>query len=277
MVYNGTTTAVVNGSASLLAAETAGTGSTGDGTPYSGDTVSMTGTPTGAYNNKNVASATTVTYGGLTLSGAQASDYSLTPLTQAATITPVTLTVEGSFTAGNRTYDGTTAATIISNSLSLIGILNTDSVTFNPVAAFLGASVGVGKTVNLTGRSSLSGSASSDYDLSLTGAPTATANITPATALPNTVVWTSQSVSQPNWNTTTDTGNVVLAPSGTGTFIPAIGGTIFAPPSQTTPDSNPDQTGTSDSVSNAAFNPSPEEMLFNLPSPNPYNSNAQLW
>ena len=46
-IYNATTVAVVSGTPTLQAAETAGTGTTGDGKPYSGDTVSITGTVTG--------------------------------------------------------------------------------------------------------------------------------------------------------------------------------------------------------------------------------------
>ena len=93
-VYSGTTAAVVSGSpGSLQSPETTGSGTTSDGKPYSSDTVGLTGTATGTYNSKNVASATTVTYGGLSLSGAQASDYSLTiQSSAAATITQATTT-----------------------------------------------------------------------------------------------------------------------------------------------------------------------------------------
>ena len=66
-VYNGTTTAEVSGGAALQTVEAAGTGSTADDKPYSVDSVNLTGTPTGTYNNKDVATATTVTFGGLAL------------------------------------------------------------------------------------------------------------------------------------------------------------------------------------------------------------------
>jgi len=83
-VYDGTTAATVSGTAALQPVEPAGTGSTSDGKPYSGDTVSITGTATGAYNSPNVPTASAVSFGGLSLSGAQAGDYSLT-LQSAAT------------------------------------------------------------------------------------------------------------------------------------------------------------------------------------------------
>ena len=53
--YNGTTTAMVSGTASLPSTEGAGSGSTSDGIPYSVDAVSLTGTATGTYNSKDVA------------------------------------------------------------------------------------------------------------------------------------------------------------------------------------------------------------------------------
>jgi len=86
-VYNGTTAAVVT-DAKTLASEAAGVGTTSDGKYYNGDTVSLTGTAVGTYNSKDVATASTVTYSGLSLSGGQAGNYSLTIQTPAsATIT----------------------------------------------------------------------------------------------------------------------------------------------------------------------------------------------
>ena len=83
-VYDGTTAAVVSGSpGSLTTAEATGHRHSRDGKPYTGDTVSITGTATGTYNSKDVATATTVTFGGLSLTGGQAADYSLTVQAQA--------------------------------------------------------------------------------------------------------------------------------------------------------------------------------------------------
>ena len=121
-VYDGTTTAVVTGSpGSLQTAETAGSGTTSDGTPYLGDTVSLTGTATGTYNSKDVASATTVTFGGVSLTGAQAANYALTIQTPAsATITPKALTALDSLVfPASKVYDGTTTATPTSGAAAL--------------------------------------------------------------------------------------------------------------------------------------------------------------
>jgi hypothetical protein len=106
-VYDGTTaTATPGGTAALLTAEAAAFGTGGDGKPYTGDTVAINGTASGSYNNRNVASATTVTFTGLSTANG---NYSITTPTQAATITPKPLTVSA-ITAGSTTYDGTTTA-----------------------------------------------------------------------------------------------------------------------------------------------------------------------
>lgn len=62
--YNGTTVASVSGTAALLAAIAAGSGTSSDGKPYTLDTVSITGTPVGTYNSKDVGSASSVSFSG---------------------------------------------------------------------------------------------------------------------------------------------------------------------------------------------------------------------
>ena len=111
-IYDATTAAVVSGSPALQSTEAPGAGTTADGKPYSGDVVSITGSAVGTYDNKDVASATTVTYSGLSLTGAQNTNYTLTiQSAAAATITKKNLTITG-VTANNKVYDGTTAATL---------------------------------------------------------------------------------------------------------------------------------------------------------------------
>ncbi len=113
-VYDGTTTASVSGSpGSLQSAEANGTGSTSDGKPYIGDTVSLTGTATGTYNSKDVTAASTVTFAGVSLTGAQEGDYTLTVQSPAAaTITAKTLTMSGLSVSASKVYDGTTTASV---------------------------------------------------------------------------------------------------------------------------------------------------------------------
>jgi hypothetical protein len=194
-VYDGTTTAVVSGSPGMLqAAEAAGAGSNSDGKPYTGDGVSLAGTATGTYNSKDVATAATVTFGGLSLNGVQAGDYSLTiQVASPATISPKGLSVTSGITANNKYFDNTTAATLSFNSVVLQGIVTGDIVTVNPVgytANFGGAGVGSGIAVTVAGLS-LSGAAAADY--SLTQPTGLTASITVPSlqilsALPNIVL-----------------------------------------------------------------------------------------
>jgi filamentous hemagglutinin family protein len=110
--YDATVTAAVVGTASLQASIAAGSGTSIDGKPYSGDTVSLTGSPTASFNSKQVAAATTVSFSGLSLAGGDAGNYSLTPHANAShSITPKSLTVSG-LTSANKVYDGNATASI---------------------------------------------------------------------------------------------------------------------------------------------------------------------
>ncbi len=131
-----------------------------------------------------------VAVAGITLadgaSGGLAANYAVAPsFTSTAAITPKALTVGGSFTINSRTYNGTTAAAINNNSLTLTGKVNGDTVNLSAVATFADAIVGNGKTISLAAASSLAGADAANYVLTLTGAPTATANITRATVTPS--------------------------------------------------------------------------------------------
>ncbi|MDO8811761.1 MAG: MBG domain-containing protein [Gallionella sp.] len=104
-IYDATTGTTLIGASVLQIAEAPGTGTTADGKAYTGDTISLTGTPVGTYNTKDVATASTVTFSGLALGGAQAGNYSLTAhATQAALITAKALGIAANAVA--KTYDG---------------------------------------------------------------------------------------------------------------------------------------------------------------------------
>jgi len=88
-----------------------------------------------------------------------------------------TLTITGNFSASNKTYDGTTTASISADNLSLNGIIGGDVVGLTGVSLdFSSKTVGAGKTVSITS-ASLNGADAADYELSLSGAPTTTADI----------------------------------------------------------------------------------------------------
>ena len=93
--YDGNTSATVTGNATLLSASAAGAGSSTDGKPYAGDLLTLSSSPVGAYNSKDVATATTVSFTGMSLSGSAAGNYTLSSYAPAAaTITPKDLTVK---------------------------------------------------------------------------------------------------------------------------------------------------------------------------------------
>jgi len=62
-----------------------------------GDSVTLSGTAVGAFTDKTVATAKTVTLNGLSLSGSDAANYTLSEPSLSANITPVGLAVSGPF------------------------------------------------------------------------------------------------------------------------------------------------------------------------------------
>lgn len=140
--------------------------------------VSLVTTGTVAFfESPGVGQGKSVGVGGLALEGADAAWYAISTQVVSATITPRVVTVGGTFTVQDKTYDGTVNAVLSGNSLTLATPVAGDDVTLNAVAVFNSAAVGTGKTVSLSGASALSGSAASNYTLSLAGAPTATGTI----------------------------------------------------------------------------------------------------
>ena len=181
-VYDGTTTAEVSGTAALQTAEAAGTGTSADGKPYSVDSVSLTGTPTGTYNSKDVATATTVTFGGLALTGTGNGDYTLTASTQAATITPrtVTASIVGDPT---KTYNGSTSATLSPSNFSLTGVISGESFTVTQTAGTYNSkdvSTATTVTASLSAGNFTPGSGTLASDYTLPTTASGAGNINPA-------------------------------------------------------------------------------------------------
>jgi gliding motility-associated-like protein len=194
-IYDGTlSSTVINSPGSLQTPEAAGTGTTIDGKPYDVDVITLSGTASGTYNTKDVATATSVTFSGLSLTGAQAGNYSLTIQTPAnATIIPKALTFSGLSVPLTKVYDGTTSAVVSPTGSS--GTLQTSiiagtgsatdgkpytvdlvSLTGTPTANYNARYVATANTVSFTGVS-LTGAQSSNY--TLTAHPTQAATITP--------------------------------------------------------------------------------------------------
>jgi filamentous hemagglutinin family protein len=105
----------------------------------------------GTLASKNAGSNVSATFSGISLSGLDAANYYLTSTTLvgSATVIPKPLTLIG-VTVGNKTFDGNTSSSITSNG-TLLGLVGVEALTlFGLTGTFDSASVGQGKTVNLT-------------------------------------------------------------------------------------------------------------------------------
>jgi len=157
-VYDGTTTATLSGTASLVGV-------------IGADIVNVSGPPTAVFPSKVVGTGLAITVTGYTLTGANAANYTLTqPTGLTADITAKTLTVS-SAAASNKVYDATNAATITG---TLAGIVGSDVVTLSGTGTFPSKNVGTGLAVTST--CTLGGADAGNYVLTQ---PTGlTANIT---------------------------------------------------------------------------------------------------
>ncbi|MBU3617653.1 S-layer family protein [Polynucleobacter sp. JS-Fieb-80-E5] len=163
---------------------------------FAGDSVSVAYT-SAAFASPNVANGLTVSFSGVTLSGAAAANYSVASVpTATANITPAPLTISAGLTANNKVYNTTNAATIaVTGTQSLAGVLGTDVVSVSSTGPYTGATfsqsnVGSGLTVTpatsvvngvttMTGVT-LTGAAANNYYVAGVGPQTLVANITPA-------------------------------------------------------------------------------------------------
>ncbi|MBS1230960.1 MAG: filamentous hemagglutinin N-terminal protein, partial [Proteobacteria bacterium] len=162
-VYDATSIATLNGTASVAA--------------LGSDVVNVTGTGSGTFADKNVGTAKTVAVSGFGLSGADAGNYSVVqPTGVTANITAANLTVNG-ISASDKVYDATSAATL--NGTASVAALGSDvvSVTGAGSGAFADKNVGTAKMVSVSGYS-LNGADAGNYNVVQ---PTGlTANITAA-------------------------------------------------------------------------------------------------
>jgi len=188
-VYDGTTAVSLSGTPTLAAAEAVGAGSVGDGKAYVADSVAIVGSAVGTYNSANVATASTVTFSGLGLTGGQASNYILSmQAPTAGAITPAPLSVIN-LSVASKTYDGTTAAIANTSSLMLLGAVSVDASNSTKLAldtsavsaafasanvAYSGAAV-ISQAVSLSGLV-LTGTSAANYVLTQ---PSATGTINP--------------------------------------------------------------------------------------------------
>ena len=181
-VFDGTLAAsVLDGSRALAAAAGSPEG-TGVVAPDVG-LVTLTG-GTATFDAASIGPRT-ATLSGATLGGARAANYALDgvdPAAAAITARLLTIASAGTFEVyggAGRIYDGSRTATITSWGLTLEGIAVGDTVVLEPVAEFVTAGAGLDKEVRISASSVLSGPDAANYTLDVTGAPTASASITP--------------------------------------------------------------------------------------------------
>ena len=116
------------------------------------------------------------------LTGADVDNYEVSLVgapSSSANITPRELTIDGSFTLADKVYDGFASGSIVNNNLSLLNTIATDEAFLsNTFIKFDNKDVADNKTANIVAVE-LAGDARFNYTISLTGAPSTTANITP--------------------------------------------------------------------------------------------------
>ena len=178
-IYDGTPTANLSGSAALLPAESAGSGSAIDGKPHTGDIVTLGGTATASFADKYVGAGKPVTVSGFTLAGAQAADYSLTPpagLTASVSALPVTVAA----VFASKTYDGTTTAT---GTPTITPALAAGDTTTSLAQSFQSAGAGAANKVLVPNITINDGNGGANYAVTLQNFTAGTINPAPATVI----------------------------------------------------------------------------------------------
>ncbi|WP_180287958.1 YDG domain-containing protein [Janthinobacterium sp. 35] len=162
-IYDATTTATLN------TTNVAYSGLVG------GDSVSLSGSGTGSFANKDAGVNKAVTVSGYTLSGVDAGNYVVTqPSGLTATINKASLAVSG-IAAADKTYDATTGAAL--SGTAVVAALGSDSVSVTGagVGSFADKNAGTNKAVTVSGYT-LAGLDAGNYEVEQPGGLTATIN-----------------------------------------------------------------------------------------------------
>ena len=199
-VYDGTTAATVTGSPTFVGL-------------LGADSVSLAGSALGSYNTKDVATANSVSFTGLTISGADAGNYVIsTSYSLPATITPAALTMSGLTVAASKVYDGNTSA-LVGGAGVLFGVFGSDAVALSGTVAgtFDSQNVVTASQVAFSGLT-LGGADASNYTFTIQSPVAAT--ITPKTL-------TLSGLTTPG--TKTYDGTTAATVSGTGVLSGVVG------------------------------------------------------
>ena len=162
-VYDATTTATLDGSASI--------------SPVAGDALVLIGTPVARFADKNAGANKVVAVTGLGLGGADAGNYQLLPVSGlTATISPLAVAVTG-LSAGSKVYDGATTAPLAGTATITPLAGDVASLSGSAAGTYADRNVGTAKTITIGGLG-LTGADAANYQLSL---PALRGDITPAT------------------------------------------------------------------------------------------------
>ncbi|WP_374630877.1 beta strand repeat-containing protein [Pannonibacter indicus] len=128
-----------------------------------GETLSLSGAATLA--SRNADQYFTADTNGLTLGNGTglASNYTFTDGVVDLEVTRAVITAVSGLAVDSKVYDATTTATLDTSGVILTGMVSGDDLTFNGTAAFLTASAGTGKTVEVT-LSTLTGADAGNYE-----------------------------------------------------------------------------------------------------------------
>ena len=172
-----------------------------------GDSVTLAGSGTGAFDTKDAGNNKSVTVYGYSLGGIDAGNYVVSqPAGLSATINKASLVV-GGVTAANKTYDATTAATL-TGTATVAGLLgDAVAVSGNGSASFASKDAGVNKAVTVTGYT-LAGADAANYDLLQPAGLSATIN---KASLVVSGVTAASKVFDGTTAATVNAGNVTLA------------------------------------------------------------------
>ena len=199
-VYDGTTTATVSGTPTFVGL-------------LGSDNVTLAGSAVGTYNTKDVATANTVSFTGLTASGTDAGNYVIsTSYSLSATITPAALSMTGLTVPASKVYDGNTSAVVGGNG-TLVGVFGSDAVTLSgtAVGTYNSKNVVTASEVTFSGLS-LGGVDATNYTFTIQSP--VIASITPKTL-------TMSGLTTPSTKVYDGTTNATI--SGTGVLTGVVG------------------------------------------------------
>ena len=175
--YDAGTVASLMGISVLPAPEAGGTGTAGDGKPYTNDTLTLVGTASGSFADKHAGTGKPVMVSAMALGGAQAGNYTLVQQSGlTADIAALHLTVTA--VPATKTYDGTTSA---AGTPTLAPALAGGDTAGILAQAFMDSNAGEGNKVIVPNITLSDGNGGANYQVTLVNCSMGTIHKAPAT------------------------------------------------------------------------------------------------